>query len=83
MYYNVLQNQNPQTPDFTAIKKAGYGNRTRLLGLGSRCTTDVLTLHPVVKLLIFYHNANSFYKRYDAHFLYGHFPVFAAARSST
>ena len=23
---------------------AGYGNRTRLLGLGSRCTTDVLTL---------------------------------------
>ena len=24
---------------------AGYGNRTRLLGLGSRCTTDVLTLH--------------------------------------
>ena len=22
---------------------AGYGNRTRLLGLGSRCTTDVLT----------------------------------------
>ena len=24
---------------------AGYGNRTRLLGLGSRCTTDVLILH--------------------------------------
>ena len=23
---------------------AGYGNRTRLLGLGSRCTTDVLIL---------------------------------------
>ena len=23
---------------------AGYGSRTRLLGLGSRCTTDVLTL---------------------------------------
>ena len=24
---------------------AGYGSRTRLLGLGSRCTTDVLRLH--------------------------------------
>ena len=27
------------------MKKAGYGSRTRLLGLGSRCTTDVLILH--------------------------------------
>ena len=27
---------------------AGYGNRTRLLGLGSRCTTDVRTLHGTV-----------------------------------
>ena len=26
---------------------AGYGNRTRLLGLGSRCTTDVLTLQNI------------------------------------
>ena len=25
--------------------RAVYGNRTRLLGLGSRCTTDVLTPH--------------------------------------
>ena len=28
-----------------SLNGAGYGNRTRLLGLGSRCTTDVLTLH--------------------------------------
>ena len=27
------------------LSGAGYGNRTRLLGLGSRCTTDVLILH--------------------------------------
>ena len=26
------------------LSGAGYGNRTRLLGLGSRCTTDVLIL---------------------------------------
>ena len=29
---------------FSAPVRPGYGNRTRLLGLGSRCTTDVLTL---------------------------------------
>ena len=29
---------------------AGYGSRTRLSGLGSRCTTDVLTLH--VKIIL-------------------------------
>ena len=28
-----------------AHARAVYGNRTRLLGLGSRCTTDVLTPH--------------------------------------
>ena len=31
---------------------AGYGNRTRLLGLGSRCTTDVLTLRFVNSAII-------------------------------
>ena len=31
---------------------AGYGNRTRLLGLGSRCTTDVLTLHSDNRVII-------------------------------
>ena len=29
--------------DRPAYSRAVYGNRTRLLGLGSRCTTDVLT----------------------------------------
>ncbi len=38
-----------------ALYGAGYGNRTRLHGLGSRCTTDVLTL-PVVEPLCC-HNA--------------------------
>ncbi len=31
--------------DRPAYSRAVYGNRTRLLGLGSRCTTDVLTPH--------------------------------------
>ena len=41
--------------------EAGYGNRTRLLGLGSRCTTDVLIppacddLSPKQPLQLYYH----------------------------
>ena len=35
----------PETLEKMGSKKAGYGSRTRLLGLGSRCTTDVLILH--------------------------------------
>ena len=51
-------------PDFphlaarqTDLLRAVYGNRTRLLGLGSRCTTDVLTPHFAIstaKLLLFF-----------------------------
>ena len=46
-------------PDFphlsarqTGLLGAVYGNRTRLLGLGSRCTTDVLT--PQLRLQNYY-----------------------------
>ena len=30
---------------------AGYGNRTRLHGLGSRCITDIRTLHSIVHII--------------------------------
>ena len=55
----ALPNSTPGTSSANEYKKpvtaavtgflsgAGYGNRTRLLGLGSRCTTDVLTLRCV------------------------------------
>ena len=33
---------------------AVYGNRTRLLGLGSRCTTDVLTPQNIYHLVIYH-----------------------------
>ena len=36
------------------IARAVYGNRTRLLGLGSRCTTDVLTPQNLNRLQNYY-----------------------------
>ena len=35
----------------SAFSGAGYGNRTRLHGLGSRCITDIRTLHSLVLII--------------------------------
>ena len=47
-------------------RRAAYGNRTRLLGLGSRCTTDVLMPQNRCKSTIFF----SIVQIYDCFFVY-------------
>ena len=69
---------------------AGYGNRTRLLGLGSRCTTDVLILHLHIlsRVHLFYHPAARFAtvlcrsgaKKFPRQFCRGNFFAYSAIK---
>ena len=45
--------------------RAVYGNRTRLLGLGSRCTTDVLTPQMMYHLVIYHVPFGNRLQRYN------------------